>query len=116
MNEFTQFDPFHKPTLSLIDKHLQTVIECLRKNKSTITEESENQLVQLIDSIADVATSDGVVMLQLHPSPNEMLPDGTQAHLFTRAKKELVELLLEGVPGNHVGELLDEKKEVCNFQ
>lgn len=112
MNEFTQFDPFHKPTLSLIDKHLQTVIECLRKNKSTITEESENQLVQLIDSIADVATSDGVVMLQLHPSPNEMLPDGTQAHLFTRAKKELVELLLEGVPGNHVGELLDEKKEL----
>ncbi|KAF1769952.1 hypothetical protein GCK72_001769 [Caenorhabditis remanei] len=110
MNEFTQFDPFHKPTLSLIDKHLQTVIECLRKHKKDISEGTEDQIAFLIESINDVATSDGVMMLQLHPSPNEMLPDGTQAHLFTRAKKQVVELLLEGVPGTDVEQLLDQKK------
>uniref|UniRef100_A0A1I7T714 Calponin-homology (CH) domain-containing protein n=2 Tax=Caenorhabditis tropicalis TaxID=1561998 RepID=A0A1I7T714_9PELO len=110
MNEFTQFDPFHKPTLSLIEKHLQTVIECLRKHKRDISEGTEDQLLQLIDSIDDVATSDGVVMLQLHPSPNEMLPDGTQAHLFTRAKKQVVELLLEGVEGSNVEQLIEQKK------
>ncbi|CAL2028221.1 unnamed protein product [Caenorhabditis brenneri] len=112
MNEFTQFDPFHKPTLSLIDKHLQTVIECLRKHKNDISEGAEDQIVHLIESVNDVATSDGVVMLQLHPSPNEMLPDGTQAHLFTRAKKQVVELLLEGVEGNDVEQLVEQKKNV----
>ncbi|ULU13864.1 hypothetical protein L3Y34_016393 [Caenorhabditis briggsae] len=110
MNEFTQFDPFRKPTLSLIDKHLQTVIECLRKHKNDISEGNEDQIVQLIESIDDVATSDCVVMLQLHPSPNEMLPDGTQAHLFTRAKKQVVELLLEGVPGTDVEQLVEQKE------
>ena len=116
MNEFTQFDPFHKPTLSLIDKHLQTVIECLRKHKKDISEGTEDQIAFLIESINDVATSDGVMMLQLHPSPNEMLPDGTQAHLFTRAKKQVVELLLEGVPGTDVEQLLDQKKVFRYFR
>lgn len=116
MNEFTQFDPFHKPTLSLIDKHLQTVIECLRKHKKDISEGAEDQIVTLIESIDDVAASDGVVMLQLHPSPNEMLPDGTQAHLFTRAKKQVVELLLEGVPGSDVEQLLEQKQVPSELQ
>uniref|UniRef100_A0A8R1DRP3 Ras-GAP domain-containing protein n=2 Tax=Caenorhabditis japonica TaxID=281687 RepID=A0A8R1DRP3_CAEJA len=99
MNEFTQFDPFHKPTLSLIDKHLQTVIDCVRKHKDTISR--DEQITALITSANVPATQEGdrVVMLQLHPSPNEMLPDGTQAHLFTRAKKRVVELLLVEAPG-----------------
>ncbi|CAI2298845.1 unnamed protein product [Caenorhabditis sp. 36 PRJEB53466] len=108
MNEFTQFDPFHKPTLSLIDKHLQTVVDCLKKKKEVIATAPEDQIGVLIANAEVPATLEGdrMVMLQLHPSPNEMLPDGTQAHLFTRAKKQVVELLLAEVPGTDVKELV----------
>lgn len=108
MNEFTQFDPFHKPTLSLIDKHLQTVVDCLKKHKDVISPTPDDQIGVLIEASEVPSTQEGdrMVMLQLHPSPNEMLPDGTQAHLFTRAKKQVVELLLAEVPGKDVKELV----------
>ncbi|CAI5437418.1 unnamed protein product [Caenorhabditis angaria] len=111
LNEFTQFDPFQKPTLSLIDKHLQSVVECLKKNKKLLTQQTDDLIIQLI-SEANLPGGEKMLTLQLHPSPNELLADGTNPQLFTRAKKRVVELLLEGIEGKNVGELIENSKDV----
>ncbi|CAB3408344.1 unnamed protein product [Caenorhabditis bovis] len=107
MNEFTQFDPFQKPTLSLMDRDIQTVLDCLKKHQNLT--DKEDLVLQLIccSSVPQTLDGDRMITLHLHPSPNEQIADGEAPQLFARAKKLVVELLLCELAGQNVSELLE---------
>ncbi|CAD6190914.1 unnamed protein product [Caenorhabditis auriculariae] len=111
LNEYTQFDPFQKPTLSLLEKHVYTVVEQLQKN-ATIKE-----LISTLIASAKVSPSgenDKTILLQLHPSPTERVVNGIDVQEFARAKKLVVDLLLCELAGSTLPQLLNASPTVSN--
>ncbi|CAI4230099.1 unnamed protein product [Auanema sp. JU1783] len=108
LNEFTHFDPAHKPTLCLKEKQLTTILKYLKLNAPVIIPGTGMQLHNLIANCSAPTrlTDEKYIALQLQPMRGLDENRTAKQEIFIKTKKFVVDLLLSGLPGSSVEELI----------
>uniref|UniRef100_A0A7E4V127 Calponin-homology (CH) domain-containing protein n=1 Tax=Panagrellus redivivus TaxID=6233 RepID=A0A7E4V127_PANRE len=106
LNRYSAFADIIKPKLHIETKYVKSIVKAVDDHKTAVFKE-DSQLLKVLATVK--VPEEETVVLNLRPMAHSGLEGHEGNELFVETKKQIVELLLSGLPGNTIPRLLNAK-------